>query len=409
MLRATIEDAALAAAKAWSHAEVEPRHVIYAICRTLAKRTELQAIREAAKTALNPYGSAVSTPVVSAAARAVLDACVSEDAAVETALGGVGAIAASTTTAPTQMQKSGDQADDGPTAATGPKEDTAAVLAELDALVGLASVKAKVRQTIAVVQANAERSKAGMPGVNPGLHLVFTGPPGTGKTTVARLVARLYASTGALTGSKMVEVTRSDLIAGYVGQTAIKTQNVIERTRPGVLFIDEAYSLAVKHESDYANECIAALVKNMEDHRREFAVIAAGYSAQMADFIHSNPGLRSRFKTFVDFPDYSPAELVQIFSSFAREARITLAPGVPEKAERVFTAACSAPDFGNARFARSLWEQAYANMAARAAEDGVVELAELCEVIPADLPADQAGLEPGPRRIGFSSKADGDI
>ena len=409
MLRASIEDAALAAAKSWAHAEVEPRHVVYGICRTLAARPELQAILESSRAALSPYGSSLTTPVVGTAARALLDACVSEQAAVEVALGSAPRGGAPSSSATLQAEpREPDDASASSRLTADPQLDTAAILAELDGLVGLTSVKARVRQTIAVVQANAERSKAGMPGVNPGLHLVFTGAPGTGKTTVARLVASLYASTGALTGAKVVEVTRSDLVAGYVGQTALKTEKVIERTRPGVLFIDEAHSLAVTHDSDYANECISSLVKNMEEHRKEFAVIAAGYSERMGEFIRSNPGLRSRFKTFIDFPDYSPSELLQIFSGFARESRIALGPGVLEKADRIFAAACSAPDFGNARFARSLWEHAYANMAVRAAQDGVVLIQELCDITPEDLPADPRWLEDPPSRIGFSPRAQGD-
>jgi SpoVK/Ycf46/Vps4 family AAA+-type ATPase len=282
------------------------------------------------------------------------------------------------------------------------REDTAAVLAELDGLIGLASVKRQVSQLVAVVQANAERSKAGMTPVNPGLHLVFTGPPGTGKTTVARLVARLYASTGALPGSSFTEASRYDLVAGYVGQTALKTADLINRTRPGVLFIDEAYALTPRHDSDFGAEAIATLVKAMEDYRNDFAVIVAGYAEEMTDFVASNPGLRSRLKTFVDFPNYSSDELTQIFQRFAADSGIGMKDGVLETVEAVIERQLDKPHFGNARFARSLFEEAYARMSLRAAADGKVEVGELQEFIPQDVVWRDDLLERPNKRIGFN-------
>jgi SpoVK/Ycf46/Vps4 family AAA+-type ATPase len=283
-----------------------------------------------------------------------------------------------------------------------PGEATASVLAELDTLVGLQSVKEQVKRVIAVVQANEERRRAGLAPVSPGLHLVFTGPPGTGKTTVARLIARLYASIGALPGANFTEATRSDLVAGYVGQTAIKTAELIQRTRPGVLFIDEAYSLTPTHHSDFGAEAIAALVKAMEDHRRDLAVIVAGYGDEMADLVASNPGLRSRFKTYVAFPDYTPAELTRIFATFAAHAAIGLGPGVLEKAEAIFRDAAGTKDFGNARFARSLFEESYARMSARAAADGVVRVDELTQLAVEDVEPPDATPQRRAHRIGFA-------
>jgi SpoVK/Ycf46/Vps4 family AAA+-type ATPase len=303
--------------------------------------------------------------------------------------------------APQTTEQGASQAEAGTAAAAKDGETIADILAELDALTGLGHVKTQVRKIIAVVQANTEREKAGLKAVKPGLHLVFTGPPGTGKTTVARLVARLYAAAGALPGSKFTEASRSDLVAGYVGQTAIKTKEVIDRTRPGVLFVDEAYALTPTSGVDFGHEAIATLVKAMEDYRNEFAVIVAGYEEEMTEFIGSNPGLRSRFKTYIDFPNYTAAELTQIFDRMVGDVGLTLADGALEAAKRLFARAAEKQDFGNARFARSLFEQAYSRMAARAAADGAVTVEELTTLLPEDIDEDLSMLEKETRRIGF--------
>lgn len=405
MNRGVISDAAVSAAKAYSHVAVEPRHVLFVLARHFREHPDCAAYLEPAKRALEPRGNAYGTPAVSDAAAALLDTLKSDDDAIAAlrqafqsggasqgagAAGGHAAEAAEEAAARTQPQAATARA----------RESVADVLAELDALTGLNAVKAQVRRIIAVVQANTEREKAGLRPVKPGLHLVFTGPPGTGKTTVARLVARLYAAAGALPGSNFTEATRADLIAGYVGQTAIKTHELINRTRPGVLFIDEAYSLTPTSGVDYGHEAIATLVKAMEDHRDDFAVIVAGYGDEMQEFIASNPGLRSRFKTYIDFPDYVPAELSEIFGRMAQEVGIALGPGVLERAADVFAAASGKRAFGNARFARSLFEQAYAHMATRAAADGAVTVEELTTLLPEDID-DFSMLPRDPRRIGF--------
>lgn len=410
LLRAELLDAAVSAAKAYGHERVETRHVMFAIARRFRARPEAGALLDGARQALEPRGSSSSVPVASPEATALLESVATErDAVAALAQALKGGRPEDAAQAGTQARQSAQvqvaQAQAAPPPVSGSKaENTADILAELDGLIGLGAVKAQVRNVIAVVQANTERVKAGLAPVNPSLHLVFTGPPGTGKTTVARLVARLYASTGALPGSGFTEATRADLIAGYVGQTAIKTTELIQRTRPGVLFIDEAYALTPRSGVDFGTEAIATLVKAMEDHRDELAVIVAGYEDEMAEFVASNPGLRSRLKTYIGFPDYTPQELLLIFERFAREAGIALAEGVREKAERVMAEAVGQEAFGNARFVRSLFEQAYARMAARAASDGRVSVSELRAITPKDVVLDLDGLRRERRRIGFQEE-----
>lgn len=406
MNRSTIADAAVSAAKAHSHAAVEPRHVVFALARHFRDHPECAAFLEPAKRALEPRGRSFGSPSMSEAATALLDTLKTDDdgiAALRSAVHSpapppdTGAGGAQTAETADQAATQAEPRTEAPKAG----ETVADVLAEFDALVGLGAVKAQVHKIIAVVQANTQREKAGLKTVNPGLHLVFTGPPGTGKTTVARLVARLYAAAGALPGSRFAEATRADLIAGYVGQTAIKTNELIDRTRPGILFIDEAYSLTPRGEVDFGHEAIATLVKAMEDHRDTFAVIVAGYGDEMTEFIESNPGLRSRFKTRIDFPDYSADELTEIFGRMAHDAGLALAEGARNRASDVFHRAAGKRDFGNARFARSLFEQAYARMATRAATDGSVTVDELTTLLPEDIDDDLTMLSGERRRIGF--------
>jgi stage V sporulation protein K len=412
VLRAVIRDAAVSTAKAYGHATVEPRHVLFALARHFRQRPDCEPLFAPAKAALEPRGSSHSVPTLSEAATTLLDPLNSDDdgvAALRRAFGpngdadgGATAGGAPSGTQALTIDAAIASGEVGGVATGGGTETVADVLAELDVMIGLGDVKAQVRRIIAVVQANAERQKAGLAPVNPGLHLVFTGPPGTGKTSVARLVARLYAAAGALPGSKFTEVSRPDLIAGYVGQTAIKTREVIDRTRPGVLFIDEAYALTPRVDADFGHEAIATLVKGMEDFRHELAVIVAGYDQPMAAFIDSNPGLRSRFRTFIAFPDYSAAELTQIFELVTSEAGLALAEGTLAAAEAVFLQAAGKRDFGNARFVRSLFEQAYARMATRAAMDGSLTLDELGTLLPEDIVVDSSMFAKEARPIGFS-------
>jgi SpoVK/Ycf46/Vps4 family AAA+-type ATPase len=408
MLRANLRDAALAAAKAWSHPLADSRHLAYAIARRFHERPDVAALLPRARRGLEPRGSHYDPPVLDAEVIVLLDSVDSEETAIAV-LKRLLDVEPSETQAVTEHGEPARQAETvpeaTPPAGTVETETVEEVLELLDRLVGLETVKDEVHSVIAVVQANQARAEAGLPTVNPGLHLVFTGTPGTGKTTVARIIARLYAACGALPGANFMEVARSDLVAGYVGQTAIKTAEVIRKTIPGVLFIDEAYALTPSHPSDFGAEAIATLVKAMEDHRHELAVIVAGYSEEMKQFLESNPGLRSRLKTFIHFPDYGAKELVQIFAGFAQATGLHLPSRSLEKAEGLFERAVDRTDFGNARFARSLFEQAYARMARRAASDGEVLASELMELAPDDLQWNEPGAGARERRIGFRELA----
>ena len=188
---------------------------------------------------------------------------------------------------------------------------------KLEALIGLAPVKNEIMALANFVKIQKQRVDAGMKAVPVSYHCVFTGNPGTGKTTVARIVAGIYRDLGVLAKGHLVETDRSGLVAEYVGQTAVKTNKVIDDAIDGVLFIDEAYTLAQAGGNDFRMEAIATLLKRMEDDRSRLVVILAGYSGEMETFIEANPGLRSRFNRYIDFPDYSAEELVQIFMSLA--------------------------------------------------------------------------------------------
>lgn len=403
MLRDLLRDAALAAAKSYGHSQVEPRHILYAIARHYRERPDGDRFLRAARAALEPRGSSAKLPELTEDATALLQSLVSDQAALEALSAAIKPDSVEPMRAGAQTQTKSDEAvaSTGGTTILPPAETPAAILAELDALIGLKAVKAQVRSVIAVVQANQERTKAGLVPVNSSLHLVFTGPPGTGKTTVARLIARLYAASGALPGSTFTEASRPDLVAAYVGQTALKTAEVVARTRPGVLFIDEAYALTPTHESDFGAEAIATLVKAMEDHRSDLAVIVAGYERETSDFIRSNPGLRSRFKTYIDFPDYQADELALIFERLAEDHGIALESGVVADAKAIFQRARQETDFGNARFARSLFEQAYMRMAARAAADGAFTIDEVTTLRREDVISAIAPSRLDKRQIGF--------
>jgi len=230
----------------------------------------------------------------------------------------------------------------------------------LEELVGIAEVKEQIRSLSNLIKVQQMRKKQGMQTVQVSLHSVFTGAPGTGKTTVARLYAGILKELGILKKGHLVEVDRTELVAGYLGQTAMKTEGIINKAMDGVLFIDEAYSLAPQNSEDsYGEEAINVLLKRMEDDRDRFVVIVAGYGEEMHEFIDSNPGLSSRFARYIEFPNYSDADLLEIFKRICAKNDYYLSDGMDDALRQHFTLVLSSADrkFGNARYARNLFEK----------------------------------------------------
>lgn len=288
----------------------------------------------------------------------------------------------------------------------GVAENFAEALAKLDALVGLQRVKQQVRRLCSFVQVQSERASAGYKtAAGFSQHLVFTGNPGTGKTVVSRIVADLYFNLGILPSNRIVEVDRSGLVAQYVGQSALKTREVIESALGGVLFIDEAYALAKEgDERDFGHEVIDTLLKAMEDYRDQLTVIVAGYPEPMARFIDSNPGLRSRFNHYIEFEDYQPEELLSIYERFVRDSEYALADdtrlALQQNLQQLFAQGCTGD---NGRFVRNLFERTVELQAERVARLEHVSGTLLNTLTSADVAAALTELLAGGSPSGFCS------
>ena len=261
------------------------------------------------------------------------------------------------------------------------------LMEQLDSLVGLDTVKKEVKNLINLVKVRKLRQENDLPVPPMSFHMVFLGNPGTGKTTVARLISGLYAAIGVLSKGQLIEVDRSGLVAGYVGQTALKTQEVIQSALGGVLFIDEAYSLASGGENDFGREAIETLLKAMEDHRDDLVVIVAGYTGPMEKFIHSNPGLESRFNRYFFFPDYDGNQLTEIFRIQCKKNSYTLTPEADEAALKMFTRLYEERDenFGNGRDVRNCFEDMVVRQSNRVAALESPSKEDLITVKPEDL------------------------
>jgi Holliday junction resolvasome RuvABC ATP-dependent DNA helicase subunit len=275
-----------------------------------------------------------------------------------------------------------------------PAKSLAELLAELDALVGLEAVKTEVRHQTQVLRIQALRGSVGLRNPDLTRHLVFVGNPGTGKTTVARLVSAIYQAVGLLPKGHLVECDRSELVAGYVGQTAIKTAEMVTRALGGALFIDEAYALA---GDDFGNEAIDTLVKEMEDHRDELVVIVAGYPEPMRRFVTSNPGLESRFRLTLMFDDYTDDELVEIFCRVAAGADFTPTDQALAHLREILAATTREEGFGNGRFVRSLFESAVVRQAWRLRDVEKPDVSQLRELRAEDLDPEPADAPASPQ------------
>ena len=253
--------------------------------------------------------------------------------------------------------------------------------AELHGYIGLDRIKDEVDSLINWIEICKARKDHGLPTPDLSLHMVFSGNPGTGKTMVARLMSRIYKSLGVLSKGHLVEVDRSGLVAGYVGQTAIKTAEVIEKAMGGVLFIDEAYALTNRGGADYGQEAVDTLLKAMEDHREDLVVIVAGYTELMEKFVHSNPGLESRFNRFMFFPDYTVEEMTGIFKMRCEKSGYTLEDAAWDTLKDILTRESrDVAAFGNARGVRNLFERAIAAQADRlaASKDALTKEKLMC-------------------------------
>ena len=283
----------------------------------------------------------------------------------------------------------------------GKAETVEEVLAELDSLVGLEEVKREVKKAVNLEKINAARVAQGIEAQQISRHMVFTGNPGTGKTTVARLMARLYRALGVVKKGQLVEVDRGGLVGQYAGETAVKTGKVCDSAKGGILFVDEAYQLVSGDNDSYGKEAIATLLKRMEDNRDDMIVIVAGYTDEMRDFLDANSGMKSRFAKTIEFQDYSAEQLSQIFRSMAKKKKFVLAPDLESGLDASIAKLTKTRDrtFGNARFVRQLFEDAMGRQADRLAEAGTLEGDALVTLTLADLGLDEKKIDHGAPKL----------
>lgn len=273
-------------------------------------------------------------------------------------------------------------------AAGEPEQDLESILSELNELIGLESIKEEIAGLINLIKVRKLREEKDLPILPMSFHLVFSGNPGTGKTTVARIVSKIYKNLGVISKGNLVEVDRSGLVAGFVGQTAIKTREVIDSAKGGVLFIDEAYSLTPgSSQSDYGSEAIEVLLKAMEDQRGDLVVIVAGYTNEMEDFLNSNPGLKSRFNKFIHFSDYTPEELLDIFILISKKHGYRLTDDAKEELEKLISHVYDnrTENFANARITRNMFESVIQYQANRVIEIEEPSRDELQEITIEDI------------------------
>ena len=397
-VRSSIEDSAVGIAKGHDHGEVSELHVLRALL-TKFGTDGAGVTNKDVDDKLAQFKSAPSAVIAISAEAATLLARVGNEEP-ERIIGDLvskhfGVVATATLSSATAPSES--IAQETPDAEVS-AETLKKAMGELNSLIGLDGVKDQIAKLMNMHEANNIREKQNLPRIPVGLHLVFTGSPGTGKTTVARIVAQMYQAIGLLPGGQLVEVDRSSLVAGYVGQTALKVQEAINKARGGVLFIDEAYALSADRGAGFGDEAISTLVKAMEDQRDSLAIIVAGYHEPMQEFIASNQGLKSRFQNTISFADYKTSELLDIFKVIASGYKITLTEDVLKAVEKYFDEVKPAGDMGNARYVRNLFEKMYLNLSSRAAADGNMELHELVEFAVEDIPAPDGVKKP---TIGF--------